>query len=139
VVTPEPRVGRSHEGVEVAPATVEPLKRSSEARAAERCLGKAHRPFDDVRNVERAEDGLERRAQSFDRGRHDRDVLRPHTRAQQPEDLVADELQHAAMPGAFEEAKGALDARWRLHSAVAIELPLEIRERGACVHVRCRR
>ena len=94
----------------------------------ERRLREPHLAVDRVRNAERAERGLERRAPALDARADDPDRLRRRPGAQQREQLLADQLQRAARTRALEEADGAVE-RNRRRRLVAEQRTLEVRDR----------
>ena len=98
-------------------------------RLTERRLRQANLAVDRVRHAERPERRLERCAQPVDARADDADALGAHARAQQGEQLLADELEGAARACALEEPNGAVD-RDRLVRIVGEERTLEVGERG---------
>ena len=129
VVATETRVRRPHEPVEVVASTREPGEAEQrEQRAAEGRLAEPREALGRVRDAEPGERRLERRSPALQRGCDDRDVGRIRPAADELEDLLADELEHAARARRLEEAHGALE-RWSRRVAVDEQPPLEMRER----------
>ena len=104
-------------------------KRSSAGeRLAERRLRDPHLAVDRVRDAELAEHGVEHAAHAVDAGHDDADLLRRRARADEREQLLADELERPAAAGALEEVDRAVERR-RLAGLVLEERALEMRER----------
>ena len=127
----EARERRAEEREELAARPAEPREaQERRQRLAERRLRDAHLAVDRVRDAERAERGLERRAHAVDARADDADLLRRRSGAEQREQLFADELERAARAGALEEADGAVDRdRARATRPLKSER-VEMRERG---------
>jgi hypothetical protein len=86
--------------------------------------------LDGVRNAERPERRLERRAQALERRHDHRDRLRRDAVADQAQDLLADELERAPRAGSLEPADGAFQLRRLGNGRVREERPLEMGEGG---------
>src|SRR5581483_2999460 len=124
------RERRAQEREELATPAVEPREtQQREQRMPERRLRDAHLAVDRVRHAERAERRLERRAQAVDARTDDADALGRGPRAQQLEQLLADELERTARTSTLEEAHRTVE-RDRLALHVGEERPLEPGERG---------
>ena len=137
VVAAETRVRRAHEPVEVVAAAAEPGEaQQREQRAAERRLAEPRRALGRVRDAEPGERRLERRAPALERWRDDRDVSRVRAAADELEDLLAHELEHAARTRCLEEAHRSLEGRSG-RVTVDEQPPLEMRERGPHVAIGC--
>ena len=105
-------------------------KRSSEVSAwPNGVCARRTSPSTRVRDAERAERGLERRAQAVDARADDADALRRRAAAEQREQLLADELERAARARALEEANRAVDRHAARGDSSAEERALEMRER----------
>src|SRR5206468_10587943 len=79
--------------------------------------------------AQRGERGLERRLPAVERWADDADLLRRGAGADEREQLLADELEHAARACGLEETKGAVDRRRGRRRAVGKQRPLEVGER----------
>src|SRR5919108_3508601 len=82
-----------------------------EERVSEAALPEVQPPFEGVRDAERRKGGLERRAPVLEGGDDDGDPLGRGAAANEPEDLVGDELEGPASSGAFEEAERSFERR----------------------------
>ena len=135
MVATEARVRRAHEPVEVVAPTAEPGEAEQrEQRAAERRLAEPRRALDRVRDAEPGERRLERRAPALQRGCDDRDVSGIRAAADQLEDLLAHELEHAASTRRLEKAHGPLEGRSG-RVTVDEQPALEMRKRGPHVAI----
>ena len=133
VVATETGVWRAHEPIEVVASASEPGKaKQREQRAAEGRLAELRQPLGRVRDAEAGKRCLERRAPALQGGCDDRDLGRIRPAADELEDLLADELEHAARTRRLEEAHGSLE-RWRGRVTVDEKPPLEVCERRSCV------
>ena len=121
--------GRAEVGEEIAPRAAEPREAQHRGkRMTERRLREPHLAVDRVRDTEGGERGLQRRAAALDARADDPDRLRRNPRAQQREQLLADQLERAAGARAFEEADGAVQRHGR-RRLVAEQRALEMRDR----------
>src|SRR5207248_3060176 len=98
-------------------------------RVAERRLREPDLAVDGVRNAERPERSLERRTPTLDARTDDPDALSGRARAQEVEQLLADELERAARTRAFEETHRAVD-RLRRGRSVVEEPAFDVRDGG---------
>ena len=113
----EPRVRGAQEGEQVAPVALQPgVAQQRQQRLPERRLAEAQAALERVRDAERREGRVERRAPAFERGADDRDLVGLGAGAQQREQLLGDELQGPAQARALEEA----------------DRPVELGARSAC-------
>src|SRR5207253_11387658 len=104
------RVRAAQGSDQLAPAAAGPREAEErEERVAERRLCKPAPLFELVRDAERAEHGLERRAPALERRADDADAFGRRARANEREQLLADHLERAARAGTLEKANGAVE------------------------------
>ena len=126
----EPRVRGAHEAEQLPAAAAEPrVAEQREERVPVRGLGDLQRGVERVRDAERAECRLERRADAVERRADDEDLVGSGAAAHELQDLVRDELERCARAGALEEANRAL-AFGRRGRDVLEERPLEVGQCG---------
>src|SRR6187397_2255508 len=94
-----------------------------------RGLGDLQRGIERIRNAERAECRLERRANPVERRADDEDLVRSSAAAYELQDLVGNELERRARAGALEKADRSL-AFGRRGRDILEERSLEVRQRG---------
>ena len=125
----ETRVGRAEEAVQLtAPAALPAKPKQREQGAPELRLIEPDLPFDRVRDAERAECGLEGRSIALDPRTDERDLLGRRARADQRQQLLGHTLERPTAPGAFEEAKRAVDL-WCFARHSREQTSLQVRER----------
>src|SRR5205823_3261879 len=121
--------GRAQKCVEIGAAASEPRKaEQAQQRLAVRRLVEPRIRLERIRNAERSKCRLEGRLPPLERRADDSDLLRSNAGSKQRQELFADELERAALAGAFKEADRCVDRR-RLRHGLGKESPLEMRER----------
>ena len=91
------RVGRAEEREEVAAVSVEPgVAEEREQRLAERRLSEADAAFQRIRHTKGREGGVECSAPAVEARADDADLLGRRAGAEQPENLLGDELERSA-------------------------------------------
>ena len=126
----EAGVRRAEEREQLLARAAEPREaQEREEGVPERGLRDAWPLLERVRDTERAEDGLERRAPALERIADDRDRVGRGAAADQLEELLGHELERAARARSLEEADRPLEVR-RLVARLLEERALEVRERG---------